>query len=466
MFKKIFRHGSAYLIVSLLTKATGFLLLPIITKYLNLSEYGLYTNLQSTQNILYLIATLGLDSAYGRFVYDYNSSIKKLRLLTSTIITFFIFWSIIYLIISIIGVYYLIESWGYKELLISILLPFIVLFQQFSALNVFLMQSKYQTKKILTITTFNFFAVQLILLILLIYFHMGVKAFFVSQFLVGFITLLIHINIMRKENVIKIFLFNKNTFKKTFGYALGYVPLSFSSWIFNLSDRYIITYYVSLAMAGKYSFIIQLTSILQFITQSIDTAFTPTFMKLMKENTQKNSKSIEAFFIVFIYLLLLVYLTMVFFLPFIIQNLFPLKYHGDYFLISIIGMGFVFLSIRKIFANILVYYKKSWWMSMSGYLPALLNLVLNFIFIPKYGIYAAAWTTLFSFFIYAVIVFAMAQKLKKFILPYEKFLFLFLVSIIFSYVSLKYNKITLDFLMLLIFLFIGKMFNIDKLLRI
>lgn len=466
MFKKIFKHGSAYFLASLLTKATGFLLLPIITRYLSLEEYGLYTNIQSAQSIMYLFATLSLDAAYGRFIYDYNSSTKRLRLLTSTIFTVFILWNVVYLGLSGIAVYYLIDSWGYQELLIALLLPFITLFQQFIALNTSLMQSRHHTKKLLSITTGAFFVTQTIVLISLLVFDMGVQSFFIAQFLVGAIVMSVHINMMRKEGLLKLFIFKKNTFKKVFKYALGYIPASFSGWVFSLSDRYIITYYVSLAMAGKYSFIMQLTMIMQVIMQSIDTAYGPIFMTLMKERTEENIGKIKSYFTVMTFLLLFIYLGMVLFLPFLIDTFFPEKYQGDYLLISILSMGFVFLAVRKMFANVLVYYKKSFWISISGYIPALVNLGLNFMFVPKYGMYAAAWATLVSFFLYGLIVFVMAQKLQRFEFDYLHIFSIFSIAIIISWASFEYNNFMLNVVMIGLFLLIGKFLNIYKLMKV
>ena len=466
-FKTIFKHGGGYFLVSLLTKATGFLLLPIITKYLSLEEYGLYTNIQSAQTIMYLFATLSLDAAYGRFVYDYNSSKKRLRLLTSTIFTVFILWNLLYLGLSGVGVYYLIESWGYQELFIALILPFITLFQQFIALNTSLMQSRHHTKKLLSITTIAFFTTQLIVLSLLLIFNMGIQSFFIAQFLVGSIVMYLHINMLKREGLLKLFIFNKHTFKKVFKYALGYLPLSFSGWIFAMSDRYIITYYASLAMAGKYSFLMQLTMIIQVIMQSIDTAYAPIFMGLMKEKGSENLEKIKSYFTVMIFLLLFVYLSMVLFLPFLIEALFPKQYQGDYLLISILAMGFVFLAIRKMFANILVYYKKSLWISISGYIPAIVNLGLNFIFIPKYGMYAAAWTTLVSFLLYAVIVFLMAQKLQKLEFNYLHIFTIFGVSIVITWVSFTFNysNFLLNMILLGAFVMLGKVFKIYELMR-
>lgn len=96
--------------------------------------------------------------------------------------------------------------------------------------------------------------------------------------------------------------------------------------------------------------------------QALDTAFAPIFMKLMKYKTKENLEEIKKYFYI---------------VPFLIDALFPIQYKGDYMLIPILAMGYVFLAIRKMFANILVYYKKSIMLSLSGYFPAFVNLGLN-----------------------------------------------------------------------------------------
>lgn len=464
-YKKIFKHGSAYFLVSLLTKFTGFLLLPVITRYLTLDEYGLYTNIQTAQQIFYLFGTLSLDAAYGRFVYDYNMSTKRLRLLTSTIFTFFVVWNIFYIVLSIVTLYFLIDSWGYQELLIAFLVPFIVLFQQFVALNTSLMQSRHHTKKLLNITVSGYFAMQALMVFMLIYLDMGVHSFFISQFIVGSIVMFVHLSLMKEEGILKLFVFNKKTFRKNIRYGFGYMPASLSGWLFLMSDRYIITYFVSLAMAGKYAFIVQITMMIQVIMQAIQTAQNPIFMQQMKSNTVESLHQIKNFVTLMIFLLLYIYLLMVTLLPYIIEVLFPTAYRGDYTLIPILAFGSVFLAIRKIFANVLVYHKKSFWISVSGYIPAGVNLGLNFIFIPLYGIYAAAWTTLFSLFLYAVIVFSMAQKLQKFEFDYMKIFLFFISAIGFTVISFYYNSLVVNFLLLGMFASIGQIFGIYKLLR-
>lgn len=465
MFKTIFKHGSGYIFVSLLTKGIGFLLLPFITRVLTLDEYGLYTNILSAQSIIYLFGTLGLDSAYGRFVYDHNGSKNKLRLLTSTIFTAYIIWNLIYILLSSVAMYYLIDSWGSSELFIAFSLPLISMFTQFSALNISLMQSKHETKKLLKISVASFFLTQVILVVCLFFFRVGVQSFYIAQLTASFIFAIVHVRLLVKEKLIHMFFFSRKLLKRTSTYALGYMPLSFSNWIFSLSDRYVITYYISLSMSGSYSFIMQFTIIMQTVSQSIDTAFTPIFMKLMKDGGEDSLKALQNYIKVVVFLFLAIYVAMAIYLPFVITIFFPAEYQSNYSIIPLVFLGVFFLAMRKIFANVLVFYKKSLWIGMSGYIPAIVNLLLNFILIPIYGVYAAAATTLLSYFIYFVMVFIMSQRLRKLEFQYLDYILMLALSIMVTYLGMRVDSLFYCTLLFLLFLACGHFLGIYKLIK-
>ena len=153
------------------------------------------------------------------------------------------------------------------------------------------------------------------------------------------------------------------------------------------------------------------------------------------------------------------------FLPFIIEAFFPITYHGDYALIPILAMGYVFLGLRKITSVILAYYEKALWFSMSGYLPAILNVALNFIFIPQYGIISAALSTLASFFIYFLTVYLMSRKLVIFELDYTSLSILYVASVAISIVSFFTNNLAINLILFIVFLLLGYLFNVFSMSR-
>ena len=71
-------------------------------------------------------------------------------------------------------------------------------------------------------------------------------------------------------------------------------------------------------------------------------------------------------------------------------------YHDAYKFTPIIVFGYLFLGFGNIWSAGLHLENKAKWFWIFGSMGAMTNITLNFIFIPKYGLFAAALTTLLS----------------------------------------------------------------------
>ncbi|MCD6579591.1 polysaccharide biosynthesis C-terminal domain-containing protein, partial [bacterium] len=70
-----------------------------------------------------------------------------------------------------------------------------------------------------------------------------------------------------------------------------------------------------------------------------------------------------------------------------------------------------------------LYKKKTLLVSINSLIAGILNIILNYIFIPKYGIFAAAFTTMVSFFFLAILHYINARFiLKEEVIPIKIFL--------------------------------------------
>ena len=463
---KLLRHGGAYLFFSILSKIAAFLVLPIVTSYLSIDEYGVYSNLVAVQNILSGFATLGLDAAYGRYLYIYNSP-AKLRVLTSTITTFIIIWGGVFFFISVLIVSVLLESWNYNNnheiFYISIFLPLTVLVKQYSLLNSFLMQSVHQTKELITINSTGVVFIQVFVLIFLVGMDLSVLALIAAQAIIYFFIFIVHLKKLLRLGLVKLFHVSMPTLKKNLKYGIGFLPSIWGLWLFTSSDRFFITYMVSTEATGKFSFLAQFSMLIMTIVQSVAVVYWPIFLELMKqEDRVEKDEKIEAFISLSIYILLFLFLGICVFVPIAIEALFREDYQGDYVVLYVLTLSAVFLAIRKIFAQTLGYYMKVSWLSASSYIPALLNVLLNLFLIPKYGIYGAAAATLLSALVYVIVVFLMSQRLHKVELEKLKFGGVFILVLSMVGVSYIYPSIYVGVSLVLFYLLIGWVLKIHR----
>ena len=98
----------------------------------------------------------------------------------------------------------------------------------------------------------------------------------------------------------------------------------------------------------------------------------------------------------------------------IVQLLSTKEYVKALPIVPVIIISYVFLYLYTLFANYSFYYKKTGYISLAT-LVTLVNIVLNYLLIPRFGYIIAAYTTLFSYillfvFHYTVIRFILKTK--------------------------------------------------------
>lgn len=100
--------------------------------------------------------------------------------------------------------------------------------------------------------------------------------------------------------------------------------------------------------------------------------------------------------------------------PEIISILATREYTDAIYCIPPIMVGVFFQVLYYIFANVVFFFKRPKYVMVASVTATALNIILNSIFIPRYGYLAAGYTSLLCYFIQAMIdYFALRLVLKK-----------------------------------------------------
>ena len=144
----------------------------------------------------------------------------------------------------------------------------------------------------------------------------------------------------------------------------------------------------------------------------------------------------------------------------------PIEYQDAKYVIPPVASSVLFIFLYNIFANIEFYFEKRKFVLYGSILSAGLNVLLNFIFIPLFGYFAAAYTTLICYILYCA-MHAIFSKLicKNNSIPENIFPWraLFLISVmvillgiimgvLYKYIILRYTAIVLIFILSVIML--------------
>lgn len=207
-------------------------------------------------------------------------------------------------------------------------------------------------------------------------------------------------------------------------------------------------------------------SILLIFWDSIDASYAPWIYQKLEE------KSYESINLRGKQILLLFAGTTIFstlFAPEIIRVLAPSSYYSGIYVIPSVAAGVFFTALYSLYMRVELYAKQTKKVTVATFCAALINIVLNYIFIPIFGFYAAGYTTLVSYIFLAVFHYFNVKKIGYGFVYNVKPLLLIsagvLVSIVFISAIYEYAIIRYALIVAILLVGILKRKDIIKLIK-
>jgi len=200
-------------------------------------------------------------------------------------------------------------------------------------------------------------------------------------------------------------------------YGIPFLPGILFSWILSAGNKWFIAHYADLHAVGIYAIADMFGQLFHlFILQPWSSAYLPYILRQFvahKNNVQpivvQNNRNM---YITMTALIILIAISYVITKPILLWIL-PSNYHESIQYIWIILLGYVFLLGSYFASNLIQFYKKRYFLAFSLAIPAILNIMLNFFFIPKWGIYGSTTATLISYIVYFAITLEYSMRLSK-----------------------------------------------------
>nr|WP_302958814.1 oligosaccharide flippase family protein [Ruthenibacterium lactatiformans] len=203
--------------------------------------------------------------------------------------------------------------------------------------------------------------------------------------------------------------FNKEYWKLSLSLSLPLVGYSVASQILTVSDRMMISQMVGNSAVGIYSTLYTVSSLSLLVWQAVHSSFVPYIFRNIEnggDGTKRVSSQLMTFYAA-------VAVLMTFLAPEIVRILATEEYYEAIYIMPPIAAGVFFTSFANLYSDIAVYYKKTKYVMYPAIIAAVSNLILNYIFIKIYGYMAAAYTTLFSYILFALFQGVWAKKICK-----------------------------------------------------
>ncbi|KMT23389.1 lipopolysaccharide biosynthesis protein [Clostridium cylindrosporum] len=400
-YKKLISNTAIFGIGTFSSKVLVFLLMPLYTRVLSNSDYGIVDLLVQTSNLLIPIVSVGITGAVIRFGLD--KSIDKKDVFSIGLFTIFAGFCVFLLLEPILS------KLNYISEHTRVIYIFVLTSSLRSLCSQFVRAKQYVKLYafdgvLSTITTIIYN------ILFLVTFRLGILGY-VMAIIFSDITSVIFLFVSaRLHRYIHIKGIKLSTANVMYRYAIPLIPTTIFWWITNVSDRYLVSYMIGSKANGLYAVSYKIPSVIVLVSGIFMDAWQ------MSAISEDDSADREKFFtkvfgayqaIIFISASMLVLLS-----KFITKILVSSSFYPSWRYIPFLVMATIFSCFVTFLGSIYMVEKKSSLSLVTMVVGAVINVILNLLFIPKIGVNGAALATLIS---YLVVFILRVINTKKYI---------------------------------------------------
>ncbi|PCI43518.1 MAG: hypothetical protein COB49_12135 [Alphaproteobacteria bacterium] len=434
MIKKFFKDGLIYIIPTILSRGISFFLLPIYTRYFSPSEYGFIDLLSALYVVLALVLPLEVSQAVSRLMADEKNAESKSELVSTA------FW-FTFCVFAVFGVFAMLIPQVIAQALDGDLrhVTAVRIAGLAMPLNALLYAVQNQLRWSLAAKSSSIvglvftFVTATVTVTLLVLFDMGVEAVVIGQAVGSFIGLCVGISSARKH-IPLIFSFQISRLKHLLNFSMPLVLSSATYYGATFADRWMLKTFMSMEDVGIYAVALKISSVVGIIISSAQMALSPlVYSRYKLPETPGDINRLFGYFLLFALSLLC---TLGLVAETLIEIMTDASYHQASGLIVLLSSAVIF-SGAYVFAPGLSIAKKTKQIATISISVMLINLSLNYLFIPLYGRMGAALATLTgSIFLFLLFVFLAGRYYS---IPYNWFKYI--LSIIIVTIFLLYGMI-------------------------
>ena len=397
--KRLFYLSGIYTIESIFEKSLYFFLIPVYTTFLSPKDFGIIGLMSITTGLIAKAITPPINAGLIRFYYSPEYSAKQ----RTFIFNLFLFL-ILQCIISSLLLYSLKNTVAGSVLndgkLVYIVEVYCVIlfFQPISSFFTALLRIAEKAKYLLFVSCVRLIISIVFILYALIYLKMGVLALIYGNLLGLIIVCIVCIPFFLKSIELRI---APGVLGSPLKYGYPLIVQGFALMFIHSGDLYVLRLFASVAIVGIYSFSYNFADIMNFMLAiPFKKALQPAVLK--EEHDPETLKSFVSKNCTYFYVIgILLCLILSVFSREIIQLMARKEeFWSGWIIVPVVAYANLLHGLGHFFDNGLILMKKSFHISANILLAATINMGLNFLLIPVWGIMGAAIATLVSYIVW------------------------------------------------------------------
>lgn len=412
--KFLLKHSSIYGLGSILARIVSFALLPLYTRYLTPTDYGILELVDITTGMIGIVVGVGISSAVSRFYYESDDVKFRHQVISTVYIT----------VATVAGISLLLLNFS-TEFLAGLILDNkdYQYFFQLSFLSLFI--GLIYDVGLIYLRLLHKSVIYIWLSVTSLIIAVSLNIYFVAYLEYGVLGILYSMIITRLIICIPVTAFiikgvgityNHELSLEMLKYSLPLIPSSIATTIVNYSDRYFIKYFISIHDAGIFALANKVGSVVHMlITSPFIMTFLPRRFEIAKEEGVK-----ENFVKIFdYYLMLILFVTLglsvsaneiMYFMTT------PEFYRASNY-VPIIALTMVILGLKYHFEFGILYTKKTKYYLYINVTTSTIHILLNYFLVQLYGVWGALYSSLAVISLNTLLIYFVAQKLYR--IPFD-----------------------------------------------
>jgi len=424
-------NSAIYALGDITVRFSGLLLIPLYTRYLTPDDYGLLSIANTLTAILAIFMMLSLMAAFTRFYFDCDNREQQQRLLSSLVYVVLAWAAVLTVVLFLVGetlFNYFIEMAFYPYIALAIVIALAGLLPQV-LLSVLQVQEKVKQYALFTIVSF---VITSSFVIYHVVFLDEGAAGSLTGTLTGALLMSVVAIVFLKKNWLMM-TFEMSVVKSSLNYSLPLVPHLLLIWVMMGSDLFVLQYFRPMSEVGIYSLGYTLGFAFFVVTGALSRAWSPIFYR--SADNESDQIGLSQIVTTMLLLMLLVVTCSMIFLQEAVKLITVEAFYDITLIIPWVALSAIFHVIYISFVNVLFYDKKNAQVAIISACAALVNVLLNVLFIPKFGMQAAAVTTALAYLLQMGLICWFANSLRHLHYHVPKLFWTVLVCIVMYSVS-------------------------------
>jgi O-antigen/teichoic acid export membrane protein len=393
-FKKLGRHTLVYTAGIVIGRVASFVMLPVYTRFLSPADYGVMELLGMTIDVIGMVAGVGIVTGVFKFYHEEDNPASKKALISTAALAVVALATATTLVGLALApelsrlIFGALTNLHYLRLYLLL-----YLLQNFEYVPLLLIRAENRSVVFVTVNSMKLAVMLSLNILFVVYLRMGIEGVLASSIITSAAVAIGLTGFLIRRVGIE---FSTEKFRRMLVFGGPLVPWMLGSFVLVFSDRFFLNHYIDTSTVGIYSLAYKFAFLLSVL------AYTPfeTVWSSQRFEVAKQPDASEIYARVFLYLNVIlggVGLVVALFVRDFLSVMSAPGFLSAYHLVPLLLAAQIVFSWSGYWSLGIVISGRTKVLGTGAVVLVPLTLVLNYLLIPRFGMYGAAWATLVAY---------------------------------------------------------------------